>query len=214
MGIKICSRCKREKDVARFHKSRSSVCGLYAYCKECASERRKVNHSETICPICEIKFTPKKAFSLTCGDRKCINKLYRSKNKEKGLLYYQKYRLENRAKVNKQRNEYRTIRMKNDINFRITSILRKRFNNAAKGFKMKSVLKLLGCSLDDFRNHLAATFQDGMTWKNYGKWTIDHILPCAVFDLRNSEEQEICFHYSNLQALWRRDNLVKSNNVY
>jgi hypothetical protein len=52
-----------------------------------------------------------------------------------------------------------------------------------------------------------------MNWKNYGKgegkWNIDHILPCASFDLTQESEQHRCFHYNNLQPLWEIDNLKK-----
>lgn len=57
--------------------------------------------------------------------------------------------------------------------------------------------------------HLQSTFQEGMNWNNYGKWEIDHIIPCSAFDLTIEENQRKCFHYSNLQALWERDNIVK-----
>ena len=48
-----------------------------------------------------------------------------------------------------------------------------------------------------------------MSWDNQGEWHIDHIIPCASFDLTNEEEQEKCFHYTNLQPLWAIDNMVK-----
>lgn len=46
----------------------------------------------------------------------------------------------------------------------------------------------------------------------YG-WHIDHIVPCASFDLSKPEEQKKCFHYTNLQALWWRDNIVKGDKI-
>lgn len=56
-----------------------------------------------------------------------------------------------------------------------------------------------------------------MTWENHGsgkdKWNIDHIQPCASFNLANPEEQKRCFHYSNQQPLWQRDNLLKSDKL-
>ncbi len=48
-----------------------------------------------------------------------------------------------------------------------------------------------------------------MTWDNYGKWQIDHKIPCASFDLTDPEQQKSCFHFSNLQPLWAKDNNSK-----
>ena len=50
-----------------------------------------------------------------------------------------------------------------------------------------------------------------MSWDNYGDWHVDHIRPCASFDLTNEDEQRICFHYKNLQPLWGPDNLEKGS---
>jgi DNA/RNA endonuclease G (NUC1) len=51
-----------------------------------------------------------------------------------------------------------------------------------------------------------------MTWENYGKWHIDHIKPCANFNLSNDDEQKLCFHYTNMQPLWAIDNQRKWKN--
>ncbi len=48
-----------------------------------------------------------------------------------------------------------------------------------------------------------------MTRENHGERHIDHIKPCAEFDLNNPEEQKKCFHFSNLQPLWAEENISK-----
>ena len=79
--------------------------------------------------------------------------------------------------------------------------------------KSAATLELLGCSVEELKKHLENQFIKGMTWNNYGLhgWHIDHIKPCASFDLTKEEEQRKCFHYTNLQPLWAKDNLSKSN---
>jgi len=51
-----------------------------------------------------------------------------------------------------------------------------------------------------------------MTWENHGVlWEIDHIKPCAAFDLTDSKQQHECFHYSNTQPLYYSDNRTKKD---
>jgi hypothetical protein len=72
---------------------------------------------------------------------------------------------------------------------------------------------LIGCSVPQLRKHLEAQFTEGMTWDNHGEWHIDHIKPCASFDLTDAEQQLECFNYTNLQPLWASDNLSKGAKV-
>jgi hypothetical protein len=60
--------------------------------------------------------------------------------------------------------------------------------------------------------HLKDHFLPEMNWDNYGAWHIDHIRPCASFDLTDPEQQKQCFHYTNLQPLWAADNIRKADN--
>ena len=77
--------------------------------------------------------------------------------------------------------------------------------------KAMPTMKLIGCSIEQLCAHLEFLFQPGMSWDNFGRWHVDHKRPCASFDLSTQEQQMECFHWSNLQPLWARDNLVKND---
>ena len=81
--------------------------------------------------------------------------------------------------------------------------------------KAYKTIELLGCSIPEFKEYLEKLFKDGMNWDNYGYygWHVDHILPCAYFDLSDPKQQRLCFHYTNLQPLWSKDNYKKSCSV-
>ena len=73
---------------------------------------------------------------------------------------------------------------------------------------------LLGCTVAALRAHLESLFEDGMTWANYGSgWHVDHIIPCAAFDLTDEAQQRKCFHWSNLRPLWGAENIAKSDKL-
>lgn len=109
-------------------------------------------------------------------------------------------------------NLWQRCRMGYDPSARIARNLRTRLVKALRGSpKLSTSLELFGCTKEDLVKHLESQFQSGMTWNNYGLhgWHIDHIKPCASFDLTLDEEQRKCFHYTNLQPLWAKDNLKK-----
>jgi len=104
----------------------------------------------------------------------------------------------------------RRDRYKNDINYKLRITLHNRLHQLVKlGYRIKRSSILVGCSYEDLMEHLESKFTEDMTFQNYGLWHIDHIRPCASFDLECVKEQEICFHYTNLQPLWAKDNLKK-----
>lgn len=81
----------------------------------------------------------------------------------------------------------------------------KRPRNTTKDF--------LGCTFEELKEHLESQFTEGMSWDNYGEWHIDHIIPCAFFDLTKPSHQKVCFNWQNLQPLWESDNCSKRQSI-
>lgn len=120
----------------------------------------------------------------------------------------------NRQRINTKRME----RMAADPSFRIAANFRSMLSTFVKegvAKKHSSIMTLLGCGVDDFITYLESLFLSGMTWGNYGKngWEIDHVIPCAHFDLTDLDQQKKCFHFTNLQPMWAFDNRSKGKKL-
>jgi hypothetical protein len=141
-------------------------------------------YRETVRPPIGKRKRRKKGIDTTnCIDRTQYCRVYRTLNKQKQREYEKDW-------INKDTNNKIACRLRS----RISNVLHK--NN--KFYKLA---------------YLESLFRDGMTWDNYGfyGWHIDHIIPCASFNLKNSEEQKRCFHYTNLEPLWGYDNWHKGS---
>jgi hypothetical protein len=124
------------------------------------------------------------------------------------------WRKENRKTINDKFIIYEKGRKKIDAQFKLLKTLRSRLGSAIKSqnsYKNNKTIHLLGCSISFLKNFLETKFKEGMTWENHGEWHIDHIKPCASFNLLNEQEQLMCFHYTNLQPLWAYENLSKGS---
>ena len=138
-------------------------------------------------------------------------KHWHSNNRTKASAYMRKYYKKNKKKIKDYVREYNKNRRHTDLEYRLLINLRRRLHNAIRGYsKSKRTLALLGCSVPELIKYLEKLFKPGMSWDNYGKWHIDHRIPCAYFDFSKIEDQYKCFNYTNLQPLWAQDNLHKS----
>ena len=91
--------------------------------------------------------------------------------------------------------------------------MRSRLWKFLKG-KDESFSKIVGCSSNELWESLESKFFQGMTRDNYGQWHVDHIKPCALFDFKDEDQLKACFNPSNLQPLWAKDNIAKSDKYY
>lgn len=189
--------------------------GYRNICKKCTKEALKVPspNSVAICNVCGVE---KRRIEFAKGINRCkicrndIEKTKRDTNREEYNSKSREWRLTNKNYINAQKREREQKRRDTDPSYRIRHNLSTRLYLTVSK-KTGKTMELVGCSRADLETHLASKFTEGMTWQNYGDWHIDHIKPCASFDLASPEKQKECFHWSNLQPLWAVDNLKKGS---
>lgn len=107
----------------------------------------------------------------------------------------------NAAKA-RRREQLRGIR---DPSFRMYRNVLRRSGMALKG--RASPINAVGCEHPELRDYIANQFRAGMCWERYRRWEVDHVRPLSSARTL-TELIELC-HYSNLQPLWRSENLRK-----
>lgn len=199
-------------------------------CYICKKEYISTGRNQKYCILCSDKVQKEKYKKWIIINKKRFQEIKRKwqlKNKIKIYEWHRQWRLKNRKNLNirsrkfyqknkikiiKKGMEYRKKRLKTDLNYKIKHYLRSRLISALKGNpKLSTTMNLVGCSIDKLKHYLESKFKKGMTWSNYGKWHVDHIRPCCSFDLSKPSEQRKCFHYTNLQPLWAKENLSKKD---
>jgi len=212
--FKTCSKCRIEKKLSDFSKDRMAKSGIHSACKSCHRLYRTKRKQE-------ISKYQKNYYKSHKEVIKQYNVIYRDSNKKLIQEQSKKYKESHNKEIlfkskiyreshKKQQNKYHRNRRLIDPTYKLVTNLRTRIYLALKNdYKSKTSKQLLGCTIAYLKQHLASQFTKGMDWDNYGKWHVDHIKPCALFDLSKPSEQLKCFHYTNLQPLWADDNLKK-----
>jgi len=199
--MKTCSKCKQTKAFTEFHKQSEKPDGLRSRCKVCRKEFYQNNREKINARVSKWQKNNREK-------KNANNRRWRKNNREKYRASQRKshQRPEYKKKTNaREKKRYRT-----DPVYRIKRILSSRLRSALNGsIKSASTMKLVGCSVQHVKDHLEKQFQPGMTWENHGKWHVDHMMPCASFDLKDPEQQRRCFHWTNLQPLWGPENISK-----
>lgn len=225
---KVCLKCKKEKKITDFTKVKKNKDGHHIYCKECIrgiskkyyleNKQAKIEYQKKYAKQNAVKISEYLKERRNKNYEKITNveKKYAQNHRKERAEQSRIYNLKNKNKINIRKKEYLKNKYNNDFNYKIKKTLRKRILNALKSSGIKkntSTEILLGCSIEEVRKHLEKQFKPNMSWENHGRfgWHIDHIIPCAAFDLTNPKEQKKCFNYTNLQPLWANENLLKGS---
>lgn len=204
--MKICSKCRTEKELKDFSKDKKNKDGLDCRCKNCIKEYKKKYYEEN-------KRVVRKYQNENKENIKQKRKEYIKENREKLNQQKREYWKNNRDTCNRRQREYHKEKIKNDPIFRLKRNLRSLAHRAMiRGHKSASTQELLGCTWEEARIHIENQFTEGMCWENYPEWEIDHIKPIASFsDLTDPEQQRQCCHYTNYQPMWAKENRSKSS---
>jgi hypothetical protein len=137
------------------------------------------------------------------------NKKYNREHKEEISTYNHNYNIENREAIN----AYRKDREQNDPVFRMRLSIAQRMHKLLKHDKYSyETIETLGCSYEIFKQWIIFQSTESITLGNYGSyWHLDHVIPCAKFDLSKDDEIKKCFHWTNLQPLEATRNVSKGN---
>ncbi len=155
-------------------------------------------------------------------------KRYREANKDQISAHCKLFYKKNRMRICERVRRYQHTNRKKiwlsdqkklltNAQFKLKRRLRSRLWCAIKtNYKIGSAVQDLGCSIPELKIYLEKQFQEGMGWDNWGHngWHIDHKIPLASFNLQDKKQFLEAVYYTNLQPLWAKDNLSKSDKIF
>lgn len=191
--MKACSKCGVIKPLGHFHKNSKNKSGFASHCKECDSARKaeyRAANKE------KVRTQAKALYDADPEKRKASHRRWVEKNPEKMKEAKRRCRSTPKAKLENNIRGY--------VHKTIT-----------KGYKFQHTFEALGYSSTELMRHLERKFLPGMSWENYGDWHIDHEIPLSAFNYETTSDIDFqrAWSLSNLQPLWKRDNLVKKDKL-
>ena len=213
---KICSKCKVEKELCEFSRKKSSQQELRSECKECnrisSKKYREENKDKELNRHKKYREENKEILKIKYYEQ---HKEYRQNNKDYFKQYNKNYYENNLEKIIKYKVEYNKEKRHSNPLYNLTCNIRGRISTF---LKLKNISKnnktfeIVGCSPEFLKKHIEKQFTEGMSWNLMGEHIhIDHIIPLS--SAKTKEEVYKLCHYTNLQPLWAKDNLRKSNKL-
>lgn len=215
MDSKVCKKCNIKKSIDNFNFRKDNNTHR-SECKSCKSEYNKIHRDKNI----ETAKKYRKGYYVKKQEElKIYGKEYYSQNRKEVRIKAKSYYKKNKDKIIQSHKEYIKKRLKTDPLFRLLNNMRSLIRQSIKRkkyIKTERTVKVLGCSIPEFKLHIEKQFESWMNWENHGRydinrktWQLDHIIAVS---LAKSEEELIGLnHYTNFQPLESRENILKSN---
>lgn len=248
--MKVCSKCKIEKDESEFGNDKSKKSGKRGTCKGCDKitkslytksnkdkvkqsrqtsfdknknkyyEKQKIKRLEyrLLNPIeKKVVKTRKEQYLERKDEINKIRKIARENNRDKYLTTRKHYYDKNSKEINLKKYKRDKQRLLTDSSFKSKKLVKDLFRN---GLLRKGTNKN-----NSFFSYTEKSYADYITYfeNNYpeefaeitvkGKYHIDHIIPCAVYDFNNIEHIKLCWQPENLRIISAKENLEKNDKL-
>jgi hypothetical protein len=225
---RTCTKCGVTKPatVEYFNRERGYSFGLNSRCWDCIREYRR-NWQRRLRATDEGKKAHREATrkweSSEQGRAKHLaaKKAWRAANREKLNSLVRERRAaetseERRARIGADI-ERRRRRLADDpelrIRYTVSSRIATALRNRGTSKRSRNWERLVGYTLTELKAHIERQFSRGMSWANYGKWHVDHIVPIAAFDWKSADDDafKACWALTNLRPLWAEENRRKKD---
>jgi hypothetical protein len=208
--MKPCSICKLTLNLSAFGRDRHKRDGLTVHCKPCSKLVRNGYRApptpritERVCTICSTLKPMDDYYTHSTKCKKCQ------------LAHIASKRVSTAKPLSTNgRSVYVRLRRQSNSLFKLRSNIGTLIANCLtnSGYtKESNTASILGCSFDQFYDHIEQQFTIGMSWTNRNLWHIDHIIPVAF--AQTQQELIQLNHYTNLRPIWAVDNLAKGASI-
>jgi len=224
---KLCPTCEQTKELTEFNKNKNRKDGYQRECRKCSHDSHNKHYRTKKSPRLKENLKEGHKICSCCKQELLLSEFNKAKLGRFGVSSECKTCLLNRNKIWRENggkqweNNWTKTQRKTNPQYKLKQILRGRYLDALKRHttggkvnKHHSAIELIGCDIEFYKQYLEQQFKSDMTWENHGVlWEIDHIKPCAAFDLTNIEQQKQCFNYINTQPLYKVDNRSKGDKI-
>ena len=141
---------------------------------------------------------------------------YQTRYREINPEYKRNWKKENIEKVKEYNRKYESNKRRIDPIYKFSVDIRNLINDSFKRkncIKPKKTEEILGCSMSEFKEYILSKCTEGVKLEDFGLYGyhIDHVIPLASATSLD-DIIRLC-HYTNLQPLWCKENLKKSNKL-
>lgn len=179
-------------------------------------ERYANNRERIIASVCEYSRRNREKINARNRQLRQADPLkYKAINRQRYLAYRERDK-QLRSARRKELAAYMRNKRNSDPAFLVADRLRRRINSALKACNAQKgggLCGVSGCTKAELVAHIEKQFLPGMSWSNRRRWHIDHIIPCAAFDLTDPDQQAVAFHFTNLRPVWAEENQRKRDKI-